>query len=175
MTVNTPRPNFSRQAPPSLSGQRLYLREEELDAGLAMIFDAGNAIKSATTATCEAYSLNWTQARALATLLRLPLGVKDLSDSLGVTKQAAIKTAEDLEGRGLITRSLDAKDGRRRRLSLTASGETIARDVASKMRATLGHAYRAAGGDAVAGCDAVLGAITGGKQAKTLRLAARQS
>jgi DNA-binding MarR family transcriptional regulator len=175
MTVNTQRPNFSRQAAPSLSGQRLYLREEELDAGLAMIFDANNAIKSATLATCETNGLNWTQARALATLLRLSLGVKDLSDSLGVTKQAAIKTAEDLEGRGLITRSLDAKDGRRRMLILTECGETIARQVATAMRATLGHAYRTAGGDAVAGCDAVLSALKGGKAVRAVRQEVRQS
>jgi DNA-binding MarR family transcriptional regulator len=175
MTVNTPRPNFSRQAPPSLSGQRLYLREEELDAGLALIFAANNAIKTATVLVCETNNLNWTQARTLATLLRIPLGVKDLSDSLGVTKQAAIKTAEDLEGRGLITRSLDSKDGRRRMLNLTTTGETMARHVANAMRATLGHAYRAAGGDAVAGCDAVLSALKGVKPARAVGQEARQS
>jgi DNA-binding MarR family transcriptional regulator len=175
MTVNTSRPNFSRPAPPSLSGQRLYLREEELDAGLAMIFDAGNAIKMATLSVCDSHGLNWTQARALAALLRLPRGVKDLSDSLGLTKQAAIKTAEELEVRGLVTRVQDAADGRRRTLNLTAKGDAIARDIASAMRATLARAYRAAGGDAVAGCDAVLGALKRNKTLKTFATEERQS
>jgi DNA-binding MarR family transcriptional regulator len=169
MTVNTPRPNFSRPLPASLSGQRLYLREEELDAGLAAIFEASNILKSASFAARATHDLNWTQARAITTILRAPQGVQALSITLGLTKQAAIKTAEELEARGFAVRSSDPRDGRRRTLTLTPQGETIARDIASVMRGVLASAYRNAGGDAVAGCDAVLGAFKKAGLAQTVK------
>jgi DNA-binding MarR family transcriptional regulator len=159
MTVNTPRPNFTRPVPIAPSGQRLYLREEELDLGVAMIFDAGNIIKATTVDVRTKHNVNWTQARALVALMRVPQGVQALSVCLSVTKQAAIKTAEEFEARGLIKRSPDPRDGRRRTLNLTPTGEQIARDLGACMRGVLATAYRQAGGDAVTGCDAVLGAL----------------
>jgi DNA-binding MarR family transcriptional regulator len=164
MTVNTPRPNFSRPVPIAPSGQRLYLREEELDLGIAMIFDAGNIIKATTVEVRAKHKVNWTQARALVALMHAPQGVQALSVCLSVTKQAAIKTAEELEERGLITRAPDPRDGRRRTLNLTSTGEQIARDLGAAMRGVLATAYRQAGGDAVTGCDAVLGALRKAKR-----------
>lgn len=162
MTVNTQRPNFSRPAPAPLSGQRLYLREDELDAGVAMILEAGHALKAMTQAARDTYDLNWTQARTLTALLRAKQGVLSLSASMDITKQSAIKTAESLEARQLIHRSDDPRDGRRKTLSLTPLGEEMARDLSAAMRALLAKAYRHAGGEAVAGCDAVLSAIKSG-------------
>ena len=162
MTVNTQRPNFSRPTLTPLTGQRLYLREEELDAGLAMILEAGHALKAATQMARDAHDVNWTQARALTALLRQPQGVLALSVRLDITKQAAIKTVEELETRSLITRATDARDGRRRTITLTATGDVIARDISTAMRSLLAKAYRQAGGEAVAGCDAVLNAIKAG-------------
>lgn len=159
MTVNTPRPNFSRPAPVSLSGQRLYLREEELDAGVAMILEAATILKAATSSIRAKHALTWTSAQILSALMRAPLGVASLAVNLGITKQAAIKTVEDLEARGLLSRQSDASDGRRKPLSLTSSGQAIARDVTSVLRTLLASAYRQAGGEAVAGSDKVLGAL----------------
>jgi DNA-binding MarR family transcriptional regulator len=163
MTVNTPRPTFLRPPVVAPSGQRLYLREEELDAGVAALLEVSHALKASTQAVRQAHGLNWTQARALAALLRASQGVQDLSVRLDITKQASIKTTEELEARGLVTRGPDDKDGRRRSISLTADGDLIARDIAAAMRGLLAKAYRHAGGEAVAGCDAVLGAIKGTK------------
>jgi DNA-binding MarR family transcriptional regulator len=159
MTVNTQRPNFARPAPSPLSGQRLYLREDELDAGVEMIFEAANIIKAITASARRNHDLNWSGAHALALLLRAPQGVATLSTHLGMTKQATIKTAEDLETRGLLTRTADARDGRRRPLTLTTTGEAMARDIVGAMRGLLASAYRQAGGEAVTGCDQVLGAL----------------
>jgi DNA-binding MarR family transcriptional regulator len=159
MTVNTQRPNFLRPAPSSVSGQRLYLREEELDLGLAMILEAGHALKASTHDVRSQHNVNWTQARALATILQAPQGVLALAARLDITKQSSIKTVEELEARKLITRADNPRDGRRRTINLTPEGEAIARDVSSAMRSLLAKAYRQAGGEAVAGCDAVLVAI----------------
>jgi DNA-binding MarR family transcriptional regulator len=162
MTVNTQRPNFLRPAPSPVTGQRLYLREDELDAGLAMILEAGHAIKARTLAQRQKHDLNWTQARALTAVLQAPQGVLHLSVRLDITKQSAIKTIEELEHRALVVRGNDPRDGRRRTISLTADGEAIARELSAAMRTLLAKAYRQAGGDAVAGCDAVLNAIKSG-------------
>jgi DNA-binding MarR family transcriptional regulator len=162
MTVNTPRQNFARPAPPIVSGQRLYLREDELDAGLSLILQAGHVLKARTRESRDKHGLNWSQARALMCLLRAPQGVLALSAQLGTTKQATIKTIEELTVRGCVTRHDDPRDGRRRTIILTPDGETIARDLGVSMRALLAKAYRKTGGDAVAGCDAVLQAISAG-------------
>jgi DNA-binding MarR family transcriptional regulator len=159
MTVNTSRPNFVRPLPNPLSGQRLYLREDELDAGVNMILEAANLIKATTLSVRTHYDLTWTGANTLALLLQGPQGVAGLAISLGLTKQATIKTAEDLEVRGLLTRTADPRDGRRRPLALTQAGEAMARDIVGAMRGLLAKAYRQAGGDAVAGCDAVLAGL----------------
>ena len=166
MTVNTQKPPFFRPAAPVLSGQRLYLREHELDAGVEMVLKAGYALKACTQEVRDQHRINWTQARALTAILHKPQGVSALSIGLDVTKQAAIKTVEELEMRQFATRSADVRDGRRRTITLTPEGETIARDLNSALRNLLAKAYRQAGGDAVAGSDAVLNAI---KSAGALR------
>jgi DNA-binding MarR family transcriptional regulator len=166
MTVNTPRSNGLRAAPAITSGQRLYLREDELDAGIAMILEAGHALKSQTLAARVEHNLNWSEARALTALLRAPQGVLGLSVHLDITKQAAIKTTQALEDRALVSRVDDPRDGRRKTIQLTPKGEEVARDLSSAMRGLLARAYRQAGGEAVAGSDAVLTAIKSGKSTK---------
>jgi DNA-binding MarR family transcriptional regulator len=159
MTVNTSRPNFLRPVANPLTGQRLYLREDELDAGLAMILNAATALKTRTLLVREKHDVNWTQARTLLEVTRVPQGVSALSVALGLTKQATIKTIEEMVARDLVARTDDPKDRRRRTISVTPTGEAIARDIGGVMRAWLASAYRQVGGEAVAGCDAVLNAI----------------
>lgn len=159
MTVNTQRPHYARPGPIPVSGQRLYLREEELDAGLALILEAGFALKASTLTIRQANDLNWTEARTLASVLVRPQGVLALSVRLDITKQTAIKTVEALECRGFVKRSDDPSDGRKRLINLTPKGEAIARDIGGAMRNLMAKAYRQAGGEAVTGCDAVLSAL----------------
>ena len=64
--------------------------------------------------------------RALA---REPLGLTELSDYLGVTKQAAIKVVDEMEARGFLVREPHPRDRRAKVLVLTAKG-TAVRDAA---------------------------------------------
>jgi DNA-binding MarR family transcriptional regulator len=57
--------------------------------------------------------------RALA---REPLGLTELSDYLGVTKQAAIKVVDEMEARGFLVREPHPLDRRAKVLVLTAKG-----------------------------------------------------
>jgi DNA-binding MarR family transcriptional regulator len=164
MPVNSLRHNFTRQGPATQSGQRLYLRDEELDNGLELIFSARDTIKAHTlealhSGKLQGENLNWSQTRLLALLLRRPQGVLALAQQLGLTKQATIKTLDDIEQRGWIARHDDPKDGRRRTISLTPTGIQIAQEIAATMRHILAQAYKQSGGDAVAGCDTVLTAL----------------
>jgi DNA-binding MarR family transcriptional regulator len=163
MTVNTPKQGFVRPPTASLSGQRLYLREDELESGVLRFLSIATVMKEATHAVRKDYNLTWSAAHMLITLGRTPTGVAILATILGVTKQSAIKTAEDLEGRGLLMRETDLRDARRRPLRLTDEGYAQARAILVPLRTALASAYRQAGGEAVSGSDAVLSALIGGK------------
>lgn len=68
--------------------------------------------------------------RAMSTLLLLtegPLTVTELATRLGVSHPGAIKTTRDLISRGLLRRSVDPSDMRRRPLALTGEGEGAVR------------------------------------------------
>ena len=54
-----------------------------------------------------------------------PLGLTELAERLGVTKQAAIKVVDEMEARGLLERRPNPADRRAKVLALTARGETV--------------------------------------------------
>lgn len=54
-----------------------------------------------------------------------PLPLARLAELLDVTKQAAQQTIDDMAAAGLLTRSPDPKDGRRKLLALTAEGRRV--------------------------------------------------
>jgi DNA-binding MarR family transcriptional regulator len=54
-----------------------------------------------------------------------PIGVGDIGDLLGTTKQAASKLVDSLEGDGYVRRATDAGDGRARRIELTRRGHLV--------------------------------------------------
>ena len=138
---------------------RLYLRDEELVAGIAAFFDVEARLKAAGDAARAAENLTWAQVRALLALAQAPDTVMGLAFRLSVTKQALTRTLEELEARGLVARTADPRDRRRRQTSLTAAGSQLLMSLTAPMRQTLAAAYRAAGGEAVAGCDRVVAAL----------------
>lgn len=86
----------------------------------------------------------------------LPLG--RLAELLDVTKQAAQQTVDDMEAAGLVERTPDPDDGRRKRIALTGRGRRVRaiavgvsaeiereigeRDAAAMQRALLGMVER---------------------------------
>jgi DNA-binding MarR family transcriptional regulator len=150
--------------PTSLFGSaRLYLREDELDIGVANILDAASAIKRATEAKRHELGLSWADGRVLSACGRSPQPVLSLARRLAVTKQALAKTLDGLEKQGLILRDTDPRDARKRIVRLTPAGTRIEHELGALARTKLAAAYRMAGGDAVAGSDSVLRALLGQK------------
>ena len=70
------------------------------------------------------------------------VSVGDLCDHLMVSRQNLTGTLKRLESAGLIERSADAKDGRARRLQLTAPGERRWRQLQPLIRGFYGEALR---------------------------------
>jgi DNA-binding MarR family transcriptional regulator len=82
--------------------------------------------------------------RALA---RAPLGLTELAEYLGVTKQAAIKVVDEMEARGFLIREPHPQDRRAKVLVLTEQGQRVrqaalaeSRRMEDELRAELGDA-----------------------------------
>src|SRR3954470_6030378 len=69
--------------------------------------------------------------RALA---RAPLGLTELSEYLGVTKQAAIKVVDEMEARGFLVREPHPADRRAKVLRLTEKGVAVRKAALSESR-----------------------------------------
>ncbi|MBI1249989.1 MAG: MarR family transcriptional regulator [Alphaproteobacteria bacterium] len=139
---------------------RLYLREEELDRAVELVFAAARRFWRAAEEPLEARGLGAAHYRALAAIRRAePLAVSDLIARLEVRKQSLSRVLDDLERAGLIERRPAAQDRRQRLLKLTEPGRIAERAASHALRERLGDVFRAAGGDAVAGARVVLGAL----------------
>lgn len=155
MAVNTAPPLVTSQRPGS---PRLYLRGSELDAGIDAVFDAAAALKACAEPARLRMDLSWADVRALGAARR-PDTVLALASRLSVAKQTLTKTLDGLQARGFVTRTPDPRDRRRRMVALTEAGSVVDAAMREAMRNRLASAYRAAGGEAVAGCDLVLQAL----------------
>lgn len=76
-----------------------------------------------------------------------PLGLTELAERLGVTKQAAIKVVDEMQQRGFLVREPHPADRRAKVLALTAKGEAVraaalaeSRGMERELRGDLGDA-----------------------------------
>lgn len=107
-------------------------------------------------------------ALVMRLLLRGPLAIGRLGDALGVTRQAAKKVANGLEGRGYATAERDARDGRQINVILTARGRDYAHAIVSAI-----HGFDAAiaarvSPDQLAAVDTALRAVLGDEHSRAL-------
>ena len=91
----------------------------------------------------------------------------ELGDRLGVSKQAAAKTATTLEGMGLVRREPHAHDGRQKLLVPTPAGRRMLRLSAAAFRAELGRWRERAGDGNVDATLATLSAAAAGGRGPT--------
>lgn len=73
-----------------------------------------------------ALGLPFSQIRVLRRLSVGPLSMGQLAEALATDRPNASTLVDALERRGLVARSADAEDGRVRRVSLTAAGQSSA-------------------------------------------------
>ena len=153
--------NLTRPAPEPVGPEaRLYLKEDELDRAVELVFAATRRFWRAAEGPLEARGLGPAHYRALAAIRRSEgLTVSSLRATLDVTKQSLARVLTELEREGLIERQPGPADRRQRLLRLTPAGRAAERDASAALRERLAHIFRLAGADAVAGARQVLAAL----------------
>ncbi|WP_300380077.1 hypothetical protein [Henriciella sp.] len=140
---------------------RLFLREEELDNGIALLLASERAVSAALRRNQDRTGLNMPSLRLMITIRFQPgLTVSELRDLTGATTPTLARLLGELDKLHLINKQPGGRDARRRRLSLSDEGEELLTPVISDLRAGLREAYREAGASAVAGTRSVLEALT---------------
>ncbi|MGH9295081.1 MAG: MarR family winged helix-turn-helix transcriptional regulator, partial [Acidimicrobiales bacterium] len=107
-------------------------------------------------------------AVVLRLLRRGPLSIGRLGEALGVTRQAARKTAEGLARRGFATVERDEHDSRQINVALNAGGEAYCEAIVTVIDRLNGDLVRQVDPADLDGCDAVLRAVLGGEHDRWL-------
>jgi len=139
---------------------RLYLKEDELDRAVDLVFAATRRFWKVAEEALAHHELGPAHYRALAAIRRDEgLAVSTLQTRLGVRKQSLARVLGELEKAGLIRREAGREDRRQRLVTLTAEGREAEREASAALRERLAQVFRAAGAEAVAGARAVLAAL----------------
>jgi DNA-binding MarR family transcriptional regulator len=158
MPVNRPQsfPLPPANAAASADG-RLYLRDQDLNEGAALIRAAARRLASAVEAAGAAANLSPPEMEILQEIFdRGPMDVGDLRARLAAPKQSLARNLNQLETRALVKRETDPRDRRRRLVSLTTEGLSFASEATERRRTALRQAFAASGPDAVGGARRVL-------------------
>lgn len=140
---------------------RLFLRDEELDYGIALFLSGERTLMKQASELAEQEALPALAARILIDVRFRPgQTVSGLRDHLHVTVPTMARLLATLDKRGLIERRRSRNDARQRTLHLTHEGKRLTDPATIAMRETLRNAYRRAGPSAVAGVRAVLEALS---------------
>jgi DNA-binding MarR family transcriptional regulator len=84
------------------------------------------------------------------------LGLTELADRLGISKQATLQIVDEMEGRGVVRRRPDPDDRRAKLIEVTGKGERVRSTAISASRAMERDLRRALGAQAVRDCREVL-------------------
>jgi DNA-binding MarR family transcriptional regulator len=160
MPVNRPQPAPPPAAAPASADGRLYLRDQDLNEGAAAIRAAARKLAWLVETAGAGSSLSAAEFDILQEIFdHGPLDVGDLRARVGSPKQSLARNLNQLEQRKLVTRETDARDRRRRLVTLTPEGHAFSRDATERRRAALRQAFLSSGPDAVAGARRVLAEI----------------
>ena len=79
---------------------------------------------------CEALGMSFIRAKALRRIAEQPLTMRELAAGLGTDPGYTTVVVDDLEGRGLVTRTVSAGDRRSKIVSITPAGAEQAEQAA---------------------------------------------
>ncbi len=146
----------------------LFLRDEELRQGIELLFYAYRDFTAEPDALLARYGFGRAHHRVIYFVGRYPgITVTELLRLLQVTKQSLARVLRQLVDQGFIEQKPGARDRRQRRLTLSATGAALERDLTATQRRLLARAYGDAGAEAVAGFRQVLsGMIQPGDRAR---------
>ncbi|HEX5006881.1 MAG TPA: MarR family transcriptional regulator [Hyphomonadaceae bacterium] len=154
MPVNRP---HTVPPPPASADGRLYLRDQDLNEGAAVIRAAARKLSQLVESVGAAANLSAPELDVLQEIFdQGPLDVGELRTRLGAPKQSLARNLNQLEARALIKRETDPEDRRRRLVKLTSEGLTFTREATERRRTALRQAFLSAGPDAVTGARRML-------------------
>lgn len=142
---------------------RLFLRDEELDDGAALILAGQKRLMASAQKAMEAADLNQGAFDLLMGIRAKPgLTVSQMRERLAMTVPTFARLLGQLDKRDLIAKTRSGRDARARLLNLSPAGKALADPIADVLREALRSAYRKAGAENVAGARAVLEALSEG-------------
>ena len=135
----------------------LFLRHDELHQGIELLFYAYRDFTAECDNILATYGFGRAHHRVIYFVARSPsISVAELLAILRITKQSLSRVLSQLVRDEFISVQKAQEDRRRRLLQLTDKGLELERCLSEVQRACIGAAYRAAGGNAVAGYREVL-------------------
>ncbi len=147
--------------PPRPFDPRLFLMDQELDRGVALILSGNRTLNKTLERVRRQTGLNKTQLQILMLLRYQPgLTVGEARETLAMTVPTFARLVGELDERNLLLRERGHKDGRRHELHLTDAGISLTTPVAIVLRERLRVAFRTAGPESVAGARQLLEALT---------------
>jgi DNA-binding MarR family transcriptional regulator len=135
----------------------LYLREEELDHGLELLYFAGRQLHADAAPLLLEGVIDETDHRALFMIERHPgVTLAELCTMLGTSKQTLSRHLKRLADSGLIDQGASAADRRKRPLRLTDKAVALLVRIHTLQKRRLRLAFKSAGATAVEGFQRVL-------------------
>jgi len=135
----------------------LYLRENELRAGIELLFFAYRDFTSDPDEILKTYEFGRAHHRVVHFVGRNPgITVAGLLKILRITKQSLSRVLKQLVEEGYVEQKVGAEDRRQRLLWLTDKGKDLERRLSAPQQERVARAFRMAGPEAVAGYRKVL-------------------
>ncbi len=137
----------------------LFLREEELNKGMELLFFAYRDFTAEPDALLAPLHFGRAHHRVIYFVGRNPdISVAELLATLKITKQSLSRVLGQLIDKGLVEQRKGTRDRRKRLLRLTEKGLQLERRLSVGQHARIARAYRNAGAEAVEGfCQVMLG------------------
>jgi DNA-binding MarR family transcriptional regulator len=148
----------------------LFLREEELDRGLALLYFAGRQLNADADALRAEGAIDEIDHQALFMIGRHPgVTLAELCVMLAVGKQTLSRHLKRLAQAGLIDQESSADDRRKRHLRLTEKAALLLARVHLLQKRRLRLAFKSSGATAVEGFQRVLLDLVGEPRREQLR------
>lgn len=141
----------------------LFLREEELDRGLELLFVALRRVEAEAHAIRAEAGIDPTDQWLLLTVeRRTGVTLGELAARLGSSKQTLSRHLRRLMALGIVVQGEAGIDRRKRPLRLSEAGAALCRRLAEVQKRRMRIAFKTAGAGAVEGFQTVLGELAAG-------------